>query len=70
MNILISSKCYETTKIFIISKHAEDKNTRNNLKKLGCLFEAFLGALFWILIKSQLKTRMDGFKNVFVCGPD
>jgi dsRNA-specific ribonuclease len=33
-------------KWFIISKHAEEKNTRNNLKKLGCLFEAFIGALF------------------------
>lgn len=33
-------------KWFIISRHAEEKNTRNNLKKLGCLFEAFIGALF------------------------
>jgi len=31
---------------YVISKHAEDKNTRSNLKKLGCLFEAFVGALF------------------------
>ena len=30
----------------IISKHAEEKNIRTNLKKLGCLFESFLGALF------------------------
>ena len=27
-------------------KNAEEKKTRTNLKKLGCLFEAFLGALF------------------------
>jgi len=33
-------------KWYIISKHAEEKKTRTNLKKLGCLFEAFLGALF------------------------
>ena len=33
-------------KWFIISKHAEEKNIRNNLKKLGCLFEAFIGAIF------------------------
>ena len=33
-------------KWFILSKHAESKNTRTNLKKLGCLFEAFLGAIF------------------------
>ena len=31
---------------FIMSKHAEAKYTRTNLKKLGCLFEAFIGALF------------------------
>jgi len=31
---------------YIISKHSEEKKTRTNLKKLGCLFEAFIGALF------------------------
>ena len=30
----------------ILSRNAEDKKTRTNLKKLGCLFEAFIGALF------------------------
>ena len=30
----------------LLSKHAEEKKTRTNLKKLGCLFEAFVGALF------------------------
>lgn len=30
----------------VISKHSELKKSRSNLKKLGCLFEAFLGALF------------------------
>ena len=33
-------------KWLIMSRHAEEKKTRTNLKKLGCLFEAFLGALF------------------------
>lgn len=33
-------------KWFIISKEAEDKGLRSNIKKLGCLFEAFVGALF------------------------
>lgn len=33
-------------KWFIISRHAEEKDTRTNLKKLGCLFEAFIGAIF------------------------
>jgi dsRNA-specific ribonuclease len=30
----------------IISKHAEEKKIRTHLKKLGCLFEAFVGAVF------------------------
>lgn len=33
-------------KWFILSRNAEEKNTRTNLKKLGCLFEAFVGAIF------------------------
>ena len=33
-------------KYFIISKQNEEKQTRTNLKKLGCLFESFIGALF------------------------
>jgi len=33
-------------KWLILSKHAEEKKTRTNLRKLGCLFEAFIGALF------------------------
>jgi len=31
---------------YVISKHSEDKKLRTNLKKLGCLFEAFIGAIF------------------------
>ena len=30
----------------ILSKHAEDKNIRMNIAKMGCLFEAFIGAIF------------------------
>ena len=33
-------------KWFLISNHSEEKNTRTNLKKIGCLFEAFIGAIF------------------------
>jgi dsRNA-specific ribonuclease len=33
-------------KWLVLSKHAEEKKIRGNLKKLGCLFEAFLGAVF------------------------
>jgi len=31
---------------YLISNHTEEKKMRSNLKKLGCLFEAFLGAVF------------------------
>ena len=33
-------------KWLILSRNAEEKKTRTNLKKLGCLFESFIGALF------------------------
>lgn len=56
-------------KWFIISKHSEEKKTRVNLKKLGCLFEAFLGALFLDYNKIQLKDEHQWFKHMFVTGP-
>ena len=54
---------------YIISKHAEEKKTRTNLKKLGCLFEAFLGALFLDFNKIDVKDEEGWFKNVFQTGP-
>jgi dsRNA-specific ribonuclease len=56
-------------KWFIISKHAEEKNIRNNLKKLGCLFEAFIGALFLDFNKISVNDEEGWFSNVFVTGP-
>lgn len=56
-------------KFYIISKHAEEKNIRNNLKKLGCLFEAFLGALFLDFNRIDVDDEYGWFKNVFNCGP-
>ena len=56
-------------KWFIISKHAEEKNIRNNLKKLGCLFEAFIGALFLDFNKISVNDENGWFQNVFVTGP-
>jgi dsRNA-specific ribonuclease len=41
---------------FIISKYAESKKFRNNLKKLGCLFESFLGAIFLDFNKQDYDT--------------
>tara|TARA_Y100000817_G_scaffold314805_1_gene315235 strand:- start:210 stop:1208 length:999 start_codon:yes stop_codon:yes gene_type:complete len=56
-------------KWYIMSKNAEEKKTRTNLKKLGCLFEAFLGALFLDFNKISIRDEGDWFKNVFVTGP-
>jgi ribonuclease-3 len=56
-------------KYYIISKHAEEKKTRTNLKKLGCLFESFLGALFLDFNKIDVHDEEGWFKNVFVTGP-
>ena len=56
-------------KWLILSKHAEDKKIRTNLKKLGCLFESFLGALFLDLNKISVKDEELWFTNVFVTGP-
>ena len=56
-------------KWFILSKHAEEKNTRINFKKLGCLFEAFLAALFLDVNKLSIKDDEKWFENVFVTGP-
>jgi len=56
-------------KWLILSKHAEEKKIRNNLKKLGCLFESFLGALFLDFNKVKVKDEEEWFTNVFVTGP-
>jgi dsRNA-specific ribonuclease len=53
----------------ILSKHAEGKQTRTNLKKLGCLFEAFIGALFLDFNKISVKDEEGWFANLFVTGP-
>ena len=56
-------------KWLVLSKHAEEKKIRTNLKKLGCLFEAFLGALFLDFNKIVVKDEEKWFENVFVTGP-
>ena len=56
-------------KWLIISKHAEEKKIRTNLKKLGCLFEAFLGALFLDMNKISVNDEEGWFKDIFTTGP-
>lgn len=54
---------------FIISRHAEEKNIRTNFKKLGCLFEAFVGAIFLDFNRINVKDEFGWFSNIFNCGP-
>jgi dsRNA-specific ribonuclease len=56
-------------KWLIISKHAEEKKIRTNLKKLGCLFESFLGALFLDMNKITVVDEHNWFNTMFVTGP-
>ena len=56
-------------KWYLLSSHTEEKNTRTNLKKLGCLFEAFFGALFLDINKITIHDTDKWFDNVFVTGP-
>jgi len=56
-------------KWLILSKHAEEKKIRTNLKKLGCLFEAFIGALFLDFNKVTVKDEDKYFETFFVTGP-
>ena len=70
-NESIGKMIYEMglNKWYIMSKNAEEKKTRTNLKKLGCLFEAFLGALFLDFNKIEIHDTDKWFDNVFVTGP-
>ena len=56
-------------KYYVISRHAEEKNIRNNLKKLGCLFEAFIGAIFLDFNRISINDEYGWFTNIFNCGP-
>ena len=70
-NESIGRMAYEMglNKWYIMSKNAEEKKTRTNLKKLGCLFEAFLGALFLDFNKITIQDKDNWFAQVFVTGP-
>ncbi len=61
--------CMNLNKWLIISRHAEEKKIRTNLKKLGCLFEAFLGAIFLDHNKIVIKDEEKWFEEMFITGP-
>jgi len=54
---------------YVISRNAEQKNTRTNVKKLGNLFEAFLGALFLDSNKMGVEDEYGWFRRLFLTGP-
>jgi dsRNA-specific ribonuclease len=56
-------------KWLIMSKSAENQGKRTNIKKLGCLFEAFIGALFLDFSKLEIRDEDKWFGNLFVTGP-
>jgi dsRNA-specific ribonuclease len=53
----------------VLSKNAESKQIRTNLKKLGCLFEAFIGAMFLDYNHLHVKDEDRWFENTFLTGP-
>ena len=53
---------------YLMSKNAEEKKTRFNYKKLGCLFEAFLGALFLDANNIILSDNNGYLNNYLNCG--
>jgi dsRNA-specific ribonuclease len=56
-------------KWFIISRNAEEKKTRTNIKQLGCLFEAFIGAIFLDMNKITIHDKDQWFQTLFTTGP-
>jgi dsRNA-specific ribonuclease len=56
-------------KWLLLSKHTEEKKVRTNLKRLGCLFESFVGAIFLDLNKVPINDEHHWFSTVFVAGP-
>ena len=56
-------------KWLLLSSSAEEKKNRSNYKKLGCLFEAFLGALFLDMNGININDQDRWFECVFLSGP-
>ena len=56
-------------KWLLLSIQTEEKKIRTLLKKLGCLFEAFIGAIFLDFNKMTIKDEEDWFSSIFKTGP-
>jgi ribonuclease-3 len=55
-------------KWLLLSKHTEEKKTRTNLKKLGCLMEAFIGAIYLDWDDYVVHDTENWFQKMFRCG--
>jgi ribonuclease-3 len=53
----------------ILSSNAESKQIRTNLKKLGCLFESFIGAMFLDFNHLKVNDEDGWFESTFLTGP-
>ncbi len=53
----------------VLSKHAESKDIRTNMKKLGCVFEAFLGAIALDYNQMEVKDEAGLYSSTFLSGP-
>lgn len=53
---------------YVMSRNAEEKKIRFNFKKLGCLFESFLGALFLDANKINISDNLNYFDKYLYCG--
>ncbi len=56
-------------KWLLLNNNAEEKKNRSNYKKLGCLFEAFLGAIFLDMNEIKIEDEGRWFENIFTSGP-
>lgn len=56
-------------KWLLLNNSAEEKKNRSNYKKLGCLFEAFIGAMFLDMNQIDIKDEGMWFRNTFTSGP-
>ena len=56
-------------KWLVMSRNAEEKGLRNNIKKLGCLFESLIGAIFLDFNKMDVDDAGELFKSTFITGP-
>ena len=53
----------------IVSNYSREKKIHTNLKKLGCVFEAFIGAIFLDFNNVRIVDEDNWFQDIFTTGP-